>query len=183
MTLKDCKVAVMAADMYEDLELWYPAMRLKEAGAQVTLVGAKAGATCTSKHGYTCKVDKAAADCKATDFDMVIVPGGYSPDMMRRDESMVNFIQQAAAAKMNIAAICHGGWMLCCTDALKGKTATSWPSIRWDMINAGCKWVDKECVQDGNIITSRCPDDLPAFLTTILQALEQQASKPQRKVA
>ena len=124
-----------------------------------------------SKLGYPCPSDAAAGDVRARDFHAVIVPGGWCPDFMRREESMIRFIQQAAAAKKLLAAICHGGWMLCCTDALRGRKATSFMAIRFDMINAGATWVDEECVVDGDLITSRKPDDLPAFCRAIIKAL------------
>ena len=131
----------------------------------------KAGQAYPSKLGYPCTSEAAAADVKGGDFDAVVVPGGWCPDFMRRDESMIRFIQQCAAAKIVLAAICHGGWMLCCTDALKGKKATSFVAIKHDMINAGANWVDQECVVDGNVITARKPDDLPAFCAAIIKAL------------
>ena len=172
MKLQGKTVAIMLDQQYQELEVWYPYYRLKEEGAKVTLVAPKANETYPSKLGYPCVSDVAAAAVQGNDFDAVIVPGGWCPDFMRRDETMIRFIQQAAAAKIVLAAICHGGWMLCCTDALKGKRATSFVAIKHDMINAGANWVDEECVVDGNLITSRRPDDLPAFCRAIIKALE-----------
>jgi len=137
----------------------------------VTRVGPKAAATYPSKLGYPCASDAAAADLHGGDFHAVIVPGGWSPDFMRRDESMIRFIQECAAADIVLAAICHGGWMLCCTDALAGKRATSFVAIKHDMINAGALWTDEECIVDGKLITSRKPDDLPAFCAAIIKAM------------
>jgi protease I len=167
------KIALMLDEQYQELEVWYPYYRLIEEGAQVVRVAPKAGKSYPSKLGYPCKSDAAAADVKGSDFDAVIVPGGWCPDFMRRDESMIEFIQQCAEAKIVLAAICHGGWMLCCTDALRGRRATSFVAIRHDMINAGAQWVDAECVVDGNVITSRKPDDLPAFCQAIIDAVEK----------
>jgi protease I len=161
----------MLAEEYQELEVWYPYYRMKEQGAAVTLVAPEAGKTYQSKLGYPCVSDADAAEAKAEDFDAVIVPGGWAPDFMRRDESMIKFIQDCAAAGIVLAAICHGGWMLCCTDALKGRKATSFIAIKHDMINAGADWVDQECVVDGNLITARKPDDLPAFCNAITEAL------------
>ena len=135
-----------------------------------SLVAAKADQTYPSKLGYPCVADASAGAVNAGDFDAVVVPGGWCPDFMRREESMIRFIQQAAAANIVLAAICHGGWMLCCTDALKGKRATSFVAIKHDMINAGANWVDEECVVDGKLITSRKPDDLPAFCAKLVEA-------------
>ena len=171
MNLKGKKIAIMLEREYQELEVWYPLYRLREEGAAVTLVAPKAGQTYPSKLGYPCVSDTAAGAVSGGDFDAVIVPGGWCPDFMRRDESMIRFIQQAAAAKIILAAICHGGWMLCCTDALRGKRATSFVAIKHDMINAGANWVDEECVVDGKLITSRKPDDLPAFCQAIIAAL------------
>ncbi len=172
MPLNGKKVALMLADEYQELEVWYPYYRLIEEGAEVTRVAPEAGTSYPSKHGYACESDAAAGDVSGGDFDAVVIPGGWAPDFMRRDESMINFIRQAAEAGVVLAAICHGGWMLCCTDALKGKKATSFMAIKHDMINAGAEWVDSECVVDGNVITSRMPDDLPAFCKAIIAALD-----------
>ena len=171
--LKGRKIALMLDQEYQELEVWYPYYRFREAGAEVVRVAPKAGATYPSKLGYPCVSDAAAAGLMASDFDAVVVPGGWCPDYMRRDESMIAFIRDCAAAGIVLAAICHGGWMLCCTDALKGRRATSFVAIRHDMINAGANWVDAECVVDGNLITSRKPDDLPAFCSAIIDKLSK----------
>ncbi|MDY7010577.1 MAG: type 1 glutamine amidotransferase domain-containing protein [Planctomycetota bacterium] len=171
MGLQGKKIAIMLDQAYQELEVWYPYYRFTEAGAGVVLVGPKAGVTYPSKLGYPCISDAAAGNVSGEDFDAVIVPGGWSPDFMRRDESMIRFIRQCAEAKIVLAAICHGGWMLCCTDALEGRRATSFIAIRHDMINAGADWVDEECVVDGNVITARTPGDLPAFCKAIIKAI------------
>ena len=172
MSLKGKRIALLLAEDYQELEVWYPYYRLGEQGAEVVRVAAEGGKSYPSKLGYPCESDAAAGDVSADDFDAVVVPGGWAPDYMRRDESMIRFVQQAAEAGKLLAAICHGGWMLCCTDALKGKKATSFVAIKHDMINAGADWVDQECVVDGNVITSRKPDDLPAFCRAIVEALQ-----------
>ena len=171
MAVKGRKIAIMLEREYQELEVWYPYYRLKEEGAAVTLVAPKAGVVYPSKLGYPCVSEASAGAVRGGDFDAVVVPGGWCPDYMRREECMIRFIQEAAAAKRLLAAICHGGWMLCCTDALRGRRATSFMAIRHDMINAGANWVDEECVVDGNLITSRKPDDLPAFCRAIIKAL------------
>lgn len=171
MRLQGKKIALMLEQQYQELEVWYPFYRLKEEGAEVALVAPQAAETYPSKLGYPCVSDTAARTTDAGGFDAVVVPGGWCPDYMRRDESMIHFIRQAAEAGIVLGAICHGGWMLCCTDALKGKRATSFLAIRQDMINAGADWVDEDCVVDGNVITARKPDDLPAFCKAIIEAV------------
>ncbi len=170
MSLTGKKFAVLVEKFYEDQELWYPVYRLREAGAEVHIVGPQAGATYESKHGYPAKADKAAAEVSGKDYDGVIIPGGYSPDHMRRHQAMVQFVKDAGAAYKLLAAICHAGWMLCSADVLRGKKCTSFFAIKDDMVNAGCEWVDAEVVQDGNLITSRTPADLPAFMKAIIAA-------------
>jgi len=171
MSLQGKKIAIMVDREYQELEVWYPYYRFIEAGASVTLVAPQAPATYPSKLGYPCVSQAAAGDVHGKDFDAVICPGGWCPDYMRRDESMIGFIRQCADAKIVLAAICHGGWMLCCTDALRGRRATSFLAIKHDMINAGADWVDEECVVDGNVISARKPDDLPAFCKAVMNAL------------
>lgn len=164
--------AVLVEDQYEDQELWYPVQRLREAGAAVQIVGPEAGKTYTSKHGYPATSDKGAGEVVAEDFDGVIIPGGYAPDRMRRHQEMVGLVRQAFDAGIIVAAICHAGWMLCSAGLLEGKKATSFFAIKDDMIHAGAIWVDCEVVQDGNLITSRTPDDLPVFMRKIIAACE-----------
>ena len=171
MTLQGKRIAVMLDQDYQELEVWYPYYRFIEAGAAVTLVAAESGKTYLSKLGYPCVSTAAAEEVHGKDFDAVIVPGGWCPDFMRRHEAMIRFIRQCAEANIILAAICHGGWMLCCTDALRGRRATSFLAIRHDMINAGADWVDAECVVDSNVITARKPDDLPAFCKAVIAAL------------
>ena len=174
MELQGKRAAVLVEKMYEDPELWYPVYRLREAGCQVTLVGPEAGQTYPSKHGYPARSDRAARDVSADDFDLLIIPGGYSPDHMRRCDALVRLVSTMAEQGKPVAAICHGAWMLCSTQALKGRKATCFFSIKDDVVNAGARYVDAEVVRDGNIITSRKPDDLPAFMQTIIQAAREQ---------
>lgn len=171
MELDGKKVAILVEQLYEDVELLYPYYRLQEAGAEVTLVGPEAAKTYPSKHGYPVKSDRTAADASADEFDAVIIPGGYSPDHMRRSGAMVRLVADAAAQGKPIAAICHGAWMLCSADVLKGRTVTSFFSIKDDVRHAGAHWIDEEVVEDGNLITSRHPGDLPAFMRAVVRAL------------
>src|SRR5438128_1382356 len=153
--LKGKRVAVLVEKMYEDLELWYPVLRLREAGCQVQIVGPKAGETYPSKHGYPAKADVAAGEVKAGDFDAIVIPGGYSPDHMRRHPAMVDLVTQAARQGKVLAAICHGPWMLCSARCLQGRKVTGFMSIRDDVENAGGVWEDAPCVRDRNLVTSR----------------------------
>jgi len=171
--LEGVRVAVLVEDLYENLELWYPVLRLREEGTEVFIVGPKAGETYKSKEGYPAKADKSAEEISADEIDAVIVPGGYAPDRMRRHEAMVRLVKEAAQKGKIVAAICHGGWMLAEADVIRGRTVTSFFAIKTDLINAGANWVDKEVVRDGNIITSRVPSDLPAFMRTIIEALAE----------
>lgn len=173
--VKGKRVAVLVEKFYEDLELWYPVLRLREAGCDVKIVGPKAGETFASKHGYPAKSDTAASDVKASDFDAIVIPGGYSPDHMRRHKAMVDLVTEAAKQGKVLAAICHGPWMLCSAKCLKGKKVTGFFAIRDDVENAGGVWEDAAMVRDGNLVTSRTPDDLPAFMKGIFAALAEPA--------
>jgi protease I len=174
MVVKKTKVvAIFTEREYEDLELWYPYHRLKEAGYKPLLVGPEAGKTYKSKHGYEAKSDKGIDDVALQDIDGIVIPGGYSPDFMRRNPKMVQLVSDAILKNKTVAAICHGPWMLCSAKVLKGRRATSYKSIKDDLENAGAHWIDEEVVVDGPIITSRTPDDLPVFMKATLENLEK----------
>ena len=176
MELQGKRAAILVEQQYQEMEVWYPVYRLREAGCKVTLVGPEAGATYPSKLGYPAKSDKAAKDVTANDFDLLVIPGGFAPDFIRRTEAMIKLVSAMAEQGKVVAAICHGPWVLCSTQALKGKKATCFFAIKDDVINAGANYVDAEVVRDGNLITSRKPDDLPAFVQAIIQAVRE--SKP-----
>jgi protease I len=171
--LRGKRAAVLVEQMYQEMEVWYPVYRLREAGCKVSLVGPEAGQTYPSKLGYPAKSDAAARDVSAADFDVLVIPGGYAPDHIRRCEPMVRLTSTMAEQGKVVAAICHGPWVLCSTQALKGRKVTCFFAIKDDVINAGAKYLDAEVVRDGNIITSRKPDDLPAFMRTIMQAVQE----------
>ena len=175
MSLKGKRVAILAENMYQEMELWVPYFRLKEEGAEVRVIGAGGAKSYASKHGYPVSVDVQADAVSAVEFDAVVIPGGYAPDMMRRHEGMVRLVREAAQQGKGVAAICHAGWMLCTAGIVKGKKVTSFFSIKDDMVNAGGQWSDSEVVVDGNLITSRKPDDLPAFCREIVKALAKSA--------
>jgi len=171
MELTGKRVAVLAEDLYEDLELWYPLLRLREAGAEVKVIGTGAKDSYESKHGYPAAAEASADQVSAEDFDAVIIPGGYAPDRMRRSKAMVQFVRDMFDRGKIVAAICHAGWVPASAGILKGKRMTSFYAIRDDVVNAGAQWEDSEVVVDGNLITSRTPDDLPAFCRAIIRAL------------
>ncbi len=172
MHLQGKRIAILAENLYEDLELWYPVLRLRETGAEVTIVGSGAD-TYTSKHGYPVQADARAEEVRAANFDAVIIPGGYAPDHMRRHPAMIKLVREAYQQKKVVAAICHAAWMLVSAGVVRGKHLTCFTSIKDDVINAGGQYEDREVVCDGTLITSRMPEDLPAFCSTILEALAE----------
>jgi len=173
MDLSGKRAAVLVEQQYQEMEVWYPVYRLREGGCSVTLVGPEAGQTYPSKLGYPAKSDKSIKDVSANDFDLVVIPGGFAPDFLRRNEAILRFVSTMAEQGKVVAAICHGPWVLCSTQALKGRRATCFFAIKDDVMNAGANYVDAEVVRDGNLITSRKPDDLPAFMQTIFQAVRE----------
>ena len=173
MDLKQARVAVLVEQQYQEMEVWYPIYRLREAGCKVTLVGPEAGVSYASKLGYPAKSDKAAKDVSPDDFDALVIPGGFAPDFLRRHEAVIKLVRHIAEQGKPIAAICHGPWVLCSTTALRGKKATCFFAIKDDVVNAGANYVDAEVVRDGNLITSRKPDDLPAFMVELMKAITE----------
>ncbi len=162
---------VLVEDGHEDVELWVPYYRLLEEGAEVVLAGHEKRIY-SSKHAYPCDVDAAASDLKAKDFDAVVIPGGVAgPDRMRQHKEVLAFVRTMNDQRKVVAAICHAAWVPISAGMVKGRRMTSYASVRDDCINAGADWVDKECVVDGNFITSRHPDDLPEFCRAIVFAL------------
>lgn len=171
MAISDKHIAILAEDGYQELELHYPRLRLIEAGARVSVLGAGQKEYHSGK-GYAVKVDADASDARAEDFDAVVIPGGMAPDKMRRHKGMVELVRELHDAGKPVAWICHAGWVPVSADIVRGRRVTSFPSIRDDMTNAGADWVDEEVVVDGHLISSRVPDDLPAFCKAILAALD-----------
>lgn len=170
------RIAFIVDEMFEDSEFKVPYDRVKEAGHEAVIIGLEAGKKLEGKKGdETITTEKAIGDVSADDYDALVIPGGYSPDKIRTNADMVGFTRTLMKADKPVAAICHAGWMLAEADALRNRTVTSWPSIKTDLINAGAEWVDQEVVEDGNLITSRKPDDLDAFTKTLLSQLEQRS--------
>lgn len=167
-------VAFIVDEMFEDSEFKIPHERVTEAGHDATIIGIEANKKIEGKKGdVTITTQKAIGDVDASDFDALVIPGGYSPDHLRANDQMVAFVKSIYEAQKPVAAVCHAPWMLVEADIVRGKTVTSWPSIKTDVKNAGAEWVDQEVVEDGNIITSRKPDDLEAFSKTLLSQIEQ----------
>jgi len=171
MELKGKKIAILVDNIYQDQEVWYPYFRFQEAGAEVVVVAAKAGETYTSKHGYPIKSDTTYDSVRAADFDGVVVPGGYAPDLIRRHSAANRFVHEMNKQGKLVAAICHGAWVLCSADMLKGRRATCFFAIKDDVIHAGAKYEDAEVAIDGNLVTSRKPEDLPAFCRASIEVL------------
>jgi len=171
MRLKGKKVVLLTENLYQELELWVPYYRLKEEGAEVVVVGSGSNRTYTGKYGYPIEVDKEAKEIDVSKFDGVVIPGGYAPDVMRRYPEMVRIVREAHQKGKVIAAICHAGWMLVSAGILKGKKVTGVSAIKDDLVNAGANYLDQEVVRDGNLITSRKPDDIPAFCREVIEAL------------
>jgi protease I len=171
MRLKGKKVVLLTENLYHELELWVPYYRLREEGAEVVVVGSGSNRTYTGKYGYPIEVHKEAKEIDVSKFDGVVIPGGYAPDVMRRYPEMVSIVKEAHRKGKVIAAICHAGWMLVSAGILKGKKVTGVSAIKDDLVNAGANYLDQEVVRDGNLITSRKPDDLPAFCREMIEAL------------
>lgn len=168
------RVAFILDEMFEDSEFRVPYDRVKEAGHDAVVVGLEKDKRVQGKKGKeSITIEMSAEEADPADFDALVIPGGYSPDKIRTNEKMVSITKKMVDAGKPVAAICHAGWMLAEADVLKGKTVTSWPSIKTDLVNAGAEWVDQEVVEDGNLITSRKPDDLEAFSKALLSQLAQ----------
>jgi len=166
------KVAVLVEDHYQVLEVWYPLLRLREDGIQTVLVGT-GKKEYKSKEGYPAEEGLSIKKAKTGNFDAVVIPGGYAPDILRRHEEVNNFVRDMFKEGKLVAAICHAGWVLVSSGILKGKKVTGFYAIKDDLINAGAQFIDKEVVVDGNLITSRNPYDLPAFCAEIVKKLKE----------
>lgn len=176
MDLKGKKIAVLVADQYQELEVWYPLLRFREDGAETITIGAEAAAEYRSKKGYPVVAEESIADARPEDYDAVVIPGGWAPDALRQDERMVKLVRDMHDSGKIVAAICHAGWMLASADIARGRKVTCFRAIKDDLIHAGGKYVDEEVAVDGNLITSRMPADLPAFCREIKKALVSRAA-------
>lgn len=171
--LEGKRIAILAEEGFEDVELVEPLKAMKEAGAKVVVVGSGSKPRYKGKRGdATVRVDASADRVKVTDFDAIIIPGGYAPDKMRLHQPMIDLVKKAHDLGKVVAAVCHGPQLLISADIVRGRRVTSWPSIAVDLKNAGADWVDEPVARDGNLITSRKPADLPRFNKAIIEALE-----------
>lgn len=171
MDLKGKRIAVLVDNQYQEMEVWYPLYRFREAGAEVVTVGAEAGATYKSKVGYPCVADISYDQADAAQFDGVVCPGGFAPDFIRRYPKAMQFVRDLDARGKLVAAICHGPWICVSANILRHRKATSFIAIKDDVMNAGAEWSDAEVVVDRNLVTSRKPDDLPAFMIASMKVV------------
>ena len=172
------RILTLVGDIYEDLELWYPKLRLIEAGAAVVVAGEKAEAKYTGKNGYPCAADAAIARMRASDFQGLVVPGGFMPDKLRRDRDVLQLVRDFDEAGKLIAAICHGGWIPISAGVYRGVNCTGSPGIKDDLVNAGAIWKDAPVVVDRHFVSSRKPDDLPEFCRAIIEVMSEVSVVP-----
>jgi protease I len=173
MSLKGKRAIVLVEANYQDLEFWYPVLRLREEGVEVVIVGTGSAEGYTGRHGYPLpKVDAVADKVDVKDFDCLIIPGGWAPDVLRRYESVLKIVRDAFAQGKVVGAVCHAGSVLVSAKVLKGRTATCVSAIKDDVINAGATYLDREVVVDGKLVTSRMPADLPAFMREVVRVMQ-----------
>ena len=169
---KDQRVLVLAADLFEDMELLYPVYRLREEGVEVTIAGLTTDDVTGKKGHGPVNVDATVDDVEPSSFQALVIPGGFAPDKLRRSERVLSLVKAFNAAGKPIAFICHAGWVPVSANIIKGRRATSVDAIRDDMVNAGADWVDEPCVVDGNLISARTPADLGPWMKALLAALD-----------
>lgn len=167
-SLSGKNILMFVEDVYEDLELWYPKLRMIEEGAYVVVAGPEKNKVYSGKHSYPCKSDISISEVNSKNFDGLIIPGGFAPDKLRRDPKVLSLTKEIFISGKLIAHICHAGWIPISAGLMKGFTCTSTPGIKDDLINAGANWIDKSVVVDRNMISSRKPDDLPEFCREII---------------
>lgn len=173
MKLKDHKVICLVHEDFEDLELWYPVLRLQEEGASVDVVGSQQHETYKGKHGLSIRADHGYAQVSPDDYDALFIPGGWAPDKLRRSEHVLSLVRAMDEARKPIGQICHAGWVLVSAGIANGVKLTSTPGIKDDMINAGAEWVDESAVVDGHIVSARRPYDLPDMMRAYIEVVGQ----------
>ncbi|MDQ3644773.1 MAG: type 1 glutamine amidotransferase [Actinomycetota bacterium] len=167
--LEGKRAAVAVGPLYEEIEALYPLYRLREAGAEVQIIGSEAGATLPGKRGDEIEVERAAGDLSADELDLLVIAGGYGPDKLRMDDGLLALVRDLDGQDKTIAFICHGGWVPVSAGIVGSRRVTGNPAIEDDMRNAGAEWEDAEVVVDGNLVSSRKPDDLPAFMRSMIE--------------
>jgi protease I len=176
MRLSQRNVVVLVDEGFEDLEFWVPVMRLREEGARVTIAGREAGQTFHGKKGLQARSERAAADLNPAEFDAVVVPGGWAPDKLRRDEGVKRLVREMSEARKVVAMICHAGWVGISAGVVDGVRATGSEAIRDDLENAGAEWADEPAFRDGHFVWGRVVDDIPDFCRELVAAIEERAS-------
>jgi protease I len=171
------RILMFVDDIYEDLELWYPKLRLIEAGAQVTVAGPAAEHLYHGKHSYPCRSDAAINDMQSANFEGLVIPGGFMPDKLRRDPQVLKLVREFAQAGKLVAAVCHAGWIPISAGVYRGVRVTGSLGIKDDLVNAGAEWEDASVVVDRHFVSSRKPDDLPDFCAAIIDVLVRQTAK------
>lgn len=171
MKLQGVKIAYLVEDQFEDLEFWVPVMRLREEGAEVTVVGTGRMEEFQGKHGLTARPDTTADNVEAADFDAVVIPGGWAPDKLRRSEAVKKLVRETYQGGKILGSICHGGWVLASAGILEGHKAAGSTGIKDDMENAGATWVDEPAFRDGNIVWGRVVKDIPDFCRELVEAI------------
>ncbi len=169
LPLADLRFLMFVDDVYEDLELWYPKLRLQEAGAHVTVAGPAADKVYSGKHGYPCRSDAALVEMESGGFTGLVIPGGFMPDKLRRDDKVLSLTREFAQAGKLVAAICHAGWIPISAGVYRGVRVTGSRGIKDDLVNAGAIWADEPVVVDRQFVSSRKPDDLPDFCRAIVE--------------
>lgn len=172
MELSGKRVLTIVSDDFDDLELWYPILRLREAGAQVDIAAELSGTTYRGKYGLSVVSDLKFSDVDITRYDGLVIPGGWAPDYLRRLEPVLDFVKYMDTNKKVIGQICHAGWVLSSAGILSGKTVTSTPGIKHDLMYAGAHWVDEPAARDGHVVSGRRPPDLPIYLPMLIEALK-----------
>jgi protease I len=175
--LNGSRILAFVDEIYEDLELWYPKLRLIEAGAECVIAGPNAATKYLGKHGYPCVSDVTIQSCNERDFDALLLPGGFMPDKLRRDPKVKSLIQEFSSAGKCVAAICHGGWMAISAGVYRGVRVTGSPGIKDDLENAGAVWVEAPVVVDRHFVSSRKPDDLPFFMEAMIEVMVKQKKR------
>lgn len=171
--LSNRRILIFVGDIYEDLELWYPKLRLIEAGAEVVVAGQRANCNYAGKNGYPCTSDSAIDDMESADFDALVVPGGFMPDKLRRDPKVLSLTREFFESGKPVAAICHGGWIPISAGIYRGVRVTGSPGIKDDLVNAGAEYEDAAVVVDRNSVSSRRPDDLPDFCEALIELMSR----------